>query len=73
MVQQTDSVFKKSNSGWTDTATLKLTPTPFSVTFSWQEQRITVQLENGEDVLKLAQIFSDFLTRNGIPNKTINE
>ena len=73
MVQQTDSVFKTSNSGWTDTATLNLTPTPFSVTFSWQEQCITVQLENGEDVLKLAQIFSDFLTRNGIPNKTINE
>jgi hypothetical protein len=68
MAQQTDSVFKTSNSGWSDTATLNLTPTPFSVTFTWSGKSITVQLENGEDVLKLANIFSDFLANNGIPN-----
>lgn len=73
MSKQTDLLFKTSNSGWTETAILKLIPTPFSVTFSWQEQRITVQLENGEDVLKLAKIFSDFLISNSIPNKIINE
>lgn len=56
------------NISTSETPVLRLEPTPFSVTFSWQEQRITVQLEKGEDVLKLSQIFSDFLTNNGIPN-----
>jgi hypothetical protein len=45
----------------------------FSISFSWNRERITVQLENGEDVLKLAQLFSEFLTTNGIPNKVIKE
>jgi len=44
-------------------------PDPFSISFSWKGERIRVQLENGEDVLKLAQLFSEFLTTNGIPNK----
>ena len=62
-----------SNSGWTETATLNLTPTPFSVTFTWSGKSVTVQLDNGEDVLKLAQIFSEFLTNNGITNIIKNE
>ncbi len=45
-----------------------LNDTPFSVTFKWQQTSITVQLDNGEDVLKLPQVFSDFLTKNNIPN-----
>jgi hypothetical protein len=69
--KQTNSVFKTSNSGWTDMANLN--PTPFSVTFSWSGKSITVQLENGEDVLKLANIFSEFLTNNGITNIIKNE
>jgi hypothetical protein len=73
MAQQTDSVFKTSNSGWADTATLNLNPTPFSVTFTWSGKSITVQLENGQDVLKLANIFSKFLSNNGIPNIIIND
>jgi hypothetical protein len=68
-----ESVFETSNSGWTETATLNLTPTPFSVTFTWSGKSVTVQLDNGEDVLKLAQIFSDFLTSNYIANKVIKE
>jgi hypothetical protein len=68
-----ESVFKTSNSGWTETATLNLTPTPFSVTFTWSGKSVTVQLDNGEDVLKLAQIFSAFLTSNDIENKVIKE
>jgi hypothetical protein len=72
-MKQTDSVFKTSNSGWTDTAKLNLTPTPFSVTFTWSGKSITVQLENGEDVLKLANIFSEFLTNNCITNIIKNE
>jgi hypothetical protein len=47
--------------------------TPFSVTFSFNNERITVQLDNGEDVLKLGNIFSDFLTNNGIPNTVTKE
>jgi hypothetical protein len=68
-----ESVFKTSNSGWTETSTLNLTPTPFSVTFTWSGKSVTVQLENGEDVLKLANIFSEFLTNNGITNIIKNE
>jgi hypothetical protein len=45
----------------------------FSVTFTWQETSITVKLDNGEDVLKLAQVFSNALTNSGIPNTLTNE
>jgi len=48
-------------------------PYQVNVTFSWKGERITVQLENGEDVLKLPKLFSDFLTNNGIPNKVTKE
>ena len=41
---------------------------PFSVTFSWQYNSITVRLKNGEDIFKLANIFSNMLTENGIEN-----
>ena len=71
--KEKDTVIETSNSGWIHTATLNLEPTPFSVTFSWKDERVTVQLDNGEDLLKLAQIFSDFLTSNGIPNKVKQE
>jgi len=56
-----------------DKITSAVTNTPFNVAFSWKGERITVQLENGEDVLKLAQLFSDFLTSNSIPNKVTKE
>jgi hypothetical protein len=45
----------------------------FSVTFTWRETSITVKLDNGEDVLKLAQVFSNALTNSGIPNTLTNE
>jgi hypothetical protein len=45
----------------------------FSVTFTWNETSITVRLDNGEDVLKLAQVFSNALTNSGIPNTLTNE
>jgi len=61
----------------TDTGILTLSPKyieqPFSVTFSYKEEYVTVKLDNGEDVLKLAQIFSDILSNNNIPNKIIKE
>jgi hypothetical protein len=60
-----------------ETPVLRLSPSsfplPFSMTFSYNGTAIKVELENGEDVLKLAQIFSDFLTSNDIANKVIKE
>ena len=41
---------------------------PFSVIFTWKENQIKVELNNGEDILKLAKLFSNFLTNNDIPN-----
>jgi hypothetical protein len=48
---------------------LSLKETPFAISFTWKEKTIKVELENGEDVLKLATIFSDMLSLNGIPHK----
>ena len=41
---------------------------PFAVKFNWQYKSLTVRLKNGEDILKLANIFSNMLTENGIEN-----
>lgn len=41
---------------------------PFSITFTWMDKYATVKLKNGEDVLKLADIFSNMLIENGIEN-----
>lgn len=54
-------------------AVINLLPQPFSVTFTWNGKSIKVELDNGEDVLKLGKIFSEFLISNGISNKIINE
>jgi hypothetical protein len=50
---------------------ITLTPTPFSVTFSWKGNAIKVELVNGEDILKLADMFSKVLTENNIEHKII--
>ena len=50
---------------------LSIQQTPFSMTFSWQGNDIKVELVNGEDVLKLADIFSKMLTENNIEHKII--
>jgi len=44
---------------------------PWSVTFTWREISVKVQLHNGEDLLKIADLFSRFLTTNGIENTLI--
>jgi hypothetical protein len=41
-------------------------PSPFSITFSWEGESITIELKEGKDVLKLASVFSLMLTENGI-------
>ena len=53
--------------------TLQLEEMPFNVKFLWKNLSAEVVLENGEDVLKLAQIFSNMLHSNNIPNKLIYE
>ena len=42
------------------------TPPPFSISFSWGGEIITIELKEGKDVLKLASVFSLMLTENGI-------
>ena len=45
--------------------------TPFSVSFSWQGNIVTVELVDGEDILKLADVLSKVLTENNIEHKII--
>jgi hypothetical protein len=45
--------------------------TPFNIVFTWKEQTTTIYLVNGEDVLKLADIFSQLLKTNSIPHKVL--
>ena len=59
-----------NNSNFLDSAiTTYIQPTPFSITFSWQGDTVKVELVNGEDVLKLADILSKVLTENNIEHK----
>ena len=59
-----------NNSNFLDSAiTTIIQPTPFSITFSWQGDTVKVELVNGEDVLKLADILSKVLTENNIEHK----
>jgi hypothetical protein len=51
--------------------TTTIQPTPFSISFSWQGDIVKVELVNGEDVLKLADILSKVLTENNIEHKII--
>lgn len=53
--------------------TLTLVDSPFNITFNWKEKTVKVELENGEDVLRLATIFSDMLTTNKIAHKITHE
>ena len=46
---------------------------PFNVTFRWGGKIIIVELENGEDVLRLADVFSNMLSANNILHKVINQ
>lgn len=43
-------------------------PEPWGVTFSWKNKAVKVKFKNGEDILKLAEVFSQYLTANGIEN-----
>ena len=54
-----------------DFRTIPLEPTPFTITFSFKDSYTTIQLVNGDDVFKLADIFSKMLTENNIEHKII--
>ena len=41
---------------------------PFSITFTWKNDSIEIKLDNGVDVLKFGEIFSNMLTKNNIPH-----
>jgi hypothetical protein len=59
-----------------DTGVLNLkgfTPSPFSVSFSWEGETITIELKEGKDVLKFASVFSLMLTENGIEHNIKQE
>lgn len=43
-------------------------PKTFSVQFSFQEKSAKITLTNGEDLIKIAELMSGFLTANGIKN-----
>lgn len=43
-------------------------PEPWSITFSWKNEAVKIKFKNGEDILKLAEVFSQYLTANGIEN-----
>ena len=42
---------------------------PFSISFTWKYKTINIRLDNGQDVIKIGEIFAKFLEKNGIPNK----
>jgi hypothetical protein len=54
-----------------DFRVIQLEPSPFAITFSWKGNYTTIQLVNGDDVFKLADIFSKMLTENNIEHKII--
>ena len=43
-------------------------PEPWGITFSWKDKAAKIKFKNGEDILKLAEVFSQYLTANGIEN-----
>jgi hypothetical protein len=54
-----------------DLRVMSLEPLPFAITFSWKDNYTKIQLVNGDDVFKLADIFSKMLTENNIEHKII--
>ena len=54
-----------------DFRTIPLYHSPFSITFSFKDNYTKIQLVNGDDVFKLADIFSKMLTENNIEHKII--
>lgn len=45
---------------------------PFGLSFEWKDKRITINLKNGEDALKLAGVYKKILDDAGIEYEEIN-
>jgi hypothetical protein len=43
--------------------------TPFFITFTWKENVVKISLVNGNDLIKIAMLLSELMTKNGIENK----
>ena len=41
-------------------------PTPFNISFSWDDKSVTVTLKDGNDIFKLAKAFMEWLDKNEI-------
>lgn len=44
---------------------------PFGMVFSWKGKEVAINLKNGEDVLKLADLFEKLLENNSIPYERV--
>ena len=40
---------------------------PFSITFTWKEKSIRITLQNGEDILKIAEAYKKMLDEIEVP------
>jgi hypothetical protein len=43
-----------------------IVPSPFNITFSWDDKTVNVTLKNGNDIFKLANAFMEWLDTNEI-------
>ena len=41
-------------------------PLPFSITFAWDGNDVSISLKNGDDIFKLARILTEILEANNI-------
>ena len=57
---------KKESNKLPTMGTIRLEPTPFSISFRWRDSEVKLTLKNGEDILKVGKLFSDLLSENGV-------
>ena len=57
---------KKESNRLPTMGTIRLEPTPFSISFRWMDSEVKLTLKNGEDILKVGKLFSDIFSENGI-------
>ena len=57
---------KKESNRLPTMGTIRLEPTPFSISFRWMDSEVKLTLKNGEDILKVGKLFSDLLSENEV-------
>ena len=57
---------KKESNRLPTMGTIRLEPTPFSISFRWMDSEVKLTLKNGEDILKVGKLFSEMFSENGI-------